>query len=480
MALSWLLLLIPAASFAAPGDTLFTDDFDRTVLAPWVSSNPAVTGILSGGPTAGSNPRGAFTSAQAVTVTSPVINAAVPAAALSIWVRRGSNQISNGPESGEDFLVEYQRADLTWATLAFYPGSGTGGEIFVDSFVLPADALHSNLVIRVRQTDGSGTDEDFWHFDDVTVTELATSGPLTVGSCDFFENGISNWTINSGTGLAGISGATSSSPIQSLFLNGGTVEVTSVVVDTSDVLFTDLTMWIRRGRTTFSDDPDNGENLVVEYLDTGNNWQTLETFTGNGGPGQIYSRTYNLPATGRHANFQLRYRMTNGSGPAEDFWHIDDVCFVQAQIPVLQIAKVQQLLSDPINGATSPYAIPGAYVEYTIVVTNQGPGPVDSDSLVITDPLPVGVALYVDTGGGDPISFVDGSTASGLSYSYASDVTFSSQPGGGAPYDHAPTPDTDGFDPAITGYRIAPSGTMNASSGGNNPNFSVTLRVRIE
>jgi hypothetical protein len=185
MALSWLLLLIPAASFAAPGDTLFTDDFDRTVLAPWVSSNPAVTGILSGGPTAGSNPRGAFTSAQAVTVTSPVINAAVPAAALSIWVRRGSNQISNGPESGEDFLVEYQRADLTWATLAFYPGSGTGGEIFVDSFVLPADALHSNLVIRVRQTDGSGTDEDFWHFDDVTVTESATSGPLTVGSCDF-------------------------------------------------------------------------------------------------------------------------------------------------------------------------------------------------------------------------------------------------------------------------------------------------------
>lgn len=199
-----------------------------------------------------------------------------------------------------------------------------------------------------------------------------------------------------------------------------------------------------------------------------------------GCPGQIYSRTYNLPADGRHANFQLRYRMTNGSSPAEDFWHIDDVCFVQAQIPVLQVAKVQQLLSDPINGATSPYAIPGAYVEYTIVVTNQGPGPVDSDSLVITDPLPVGVALYVDTGGGDPISFVDGSTASGLSYSYASDVTFSSQPGGGAPYDHAPTPDTDGFDPAITGYRIAPSGTMNASSGGNNPSFSVTLRVRIE
>jgi len=480
MTLLLLLLVMPAAGFAAPGDTLFTDDFDRASLAPWISSNPAVTGILSGGPTSGSNPRGAYTSAQAVTVTSPVINAAVPTAALSIWVRRGSNQMSNGPEPGEDFLVEYQRADLSWATLAVYPGSGTDGEIFVDSFALPTDALHNNLVIRVRQASGSGTGQDFWHFDDVAVIETASSGPMTVGSCDYFESGINNWTINAGTGLAGISGATSSSPTRSLFLNGGTVEVTSIVVDTSDVLFTDLTMWVRRGRKTFSDDPDNGENLVVEYLDSGNTWQALETFTGNGGPGQIYSRTYNLPAGGRHTNFQLRYRMTNGSSLVEDFWHIDDVCFGQAQVPVLQVAKVQQLLSDPINGAASPYAIPGAYVEYRIVVTNQGPGPVDSDSLVLTDPMPVGVALYVDTGGGDPISFDDGATTSGLSYNYASDVTFSSQPGGGAPYDHAPAPDTDGFDPAITGYRIAPSGTMNASTGGSNPSFSVTLRVRIE
>ena len=239
-------------------------------------------------------------------------------------------------------------------------------------------------------------------------------------------------------------------------------------------------MWIQRGRSTFSDDPDNGENLVVEYLDTSNTWQALETFTGTGGPGQFYLRSYNLPADGRHTNFQLRFRMTGGSGLGEDFWHIDDVCFAQAQVPVLQVSKVQQLLSDPVNGSASPYAIPGAYVEYTIAVTNQGPGPVDSDSLVITDPLPAGVGLFVDTGAGDPISFTDGATASGLSFNYASDVTFSSQPGGGAPYDHVPSPDTDGFDPAITGYRIAPRGTMTAASAGNNPSFSVTLRVRIE
>jgi hypothetical protein len=115
-----------------------------------------------------------------------------------------------------------------------------------------------------------------------------------------------------------------------------------------------------------------------------------------------------------------------------------------------------------------------------VSVTNQGPGPVDADSLAIMDPLPADVALFVDTSGGDPISFANGATPSGLTYNYATDVTFSNQPGGGAPYNHTPMPDVDGFDPAVTGYRIAPSGTMNAASGGNNPSFNITLRVRIE
>ena len=59
-------------------------------------------------------------------------------------------------------------------------------------------------------------------------------------------------------------------------------------------------------------------------------------------------------------------------------------------------------------------------------------------------------------------------------------MTFSNQVGGGPPYNYTPDPDTDGFDADITGYRIAPSGPMNAASGGNNPSFNITLRVRIE
>jgi uncharacterized repeat protein (TIGR01451 family) len=345
---------------------------------------------------------------------------------------------------------------------------------------LPADALHGALAVRVRQIAGSGFDRDYWHFDDVVVTEIAPAGPLVVGSCDYFEDGLTNWTVNPTTGLAGISGATSSSPSNSLFLNGGVVNVDSVVVDTSDVWFSNLTVWVRRGADAFSEDPDGGEDLVVEYLDDIGVWIALETFTGNGGPGAIFTRAYNLPAGGRHANFQLRFRMTGGSGAPWDFWHVDDVCFEQNIIPSLLVSKVAQTLSDPVNGSSNPKAIPGAIVRYTLGVSNQGLGAVDAGSMVITDPLPIDTALFVDTSSGDPIIFIDGTTPSGLSYTYATDVTFSSQVGGGPPYNHIPAPDTQGFDPAITGYRINPSGPMDPTIGSNTPSFSILLQVRIE
>jgi len=378
-------------------------------------------------------------------------------------------------------VLEYRRADNSWGPLRTYMGSGTKGQQYTDLIILPADARHGNLAIRARQTSGSGFDWDYWHFDNVRVTEIAPATGVGIGACEDFENGLTtNWTINTTSGFAGVDGATFQSPSSALYLNGGVVEVTSIVIDTSDVTFSDLTMWIRRGADSFSEDPDFGEDLQVQYLDDVGAWQTLETFSGNGTQGTIFPRTYGLPAGGLHAGFRLRFRMTGGSGSGWDFWHIDDVCFDQEFIPVLQVVKLQQLLSDPINGTSTPRAIPGALVQYTVGVTNQGIGIVDSDSLLVTDPLPPDVALFVDTSGGDPITFTDGATPSGLAYNYATDVTFTNQAGGGPPYNYTPVPDVDGFDPAITGYRVAPTGIMSAASGGNNPSFNITLRVRIE
>ena len=171
--------------------------------------------------------------------------------------------------------------------------------------------------------------------------------------------------------------------------------------------------------------------------------------------------------------------MTGGSGAIWDFWHVDDVCFEQQIIPSLLVSKLALTLSDPVNGPTNPKAIPGAVVRYTVGVSNQGLGAVDSDSLVITDPVPGNTDLYVDTSSGDPIVFVDGAVTSGLAYDYATDVSFSNQPGGGAPYNYTPVPDADGFDPAVTGYRLNPAGAMNGTVGSSVPSFNVQFRVRV-
>jgi len=474
-------LLAPALALAAPGDILFSDDFEDGTLAAWTTTNGSISGVSNSPGYAGSGGFGAFTSNQAVTVTSPTFSAAVPEARLQLWIRRGADSFSEDTDGGEDFVLEYQRANNSWAQLRTYFGSGTNGQVYQESIVLPSDALHGNLAIRLRQTGGSGFDFDYWHFDDVVVTEIAPAIGVGVGQCDDFESGLTtNWTINPTSGQAGTSNATSQSPSNSLYLNGGIVEVSSIVVDTTDITFQDISMWIRRGADSFSEDPDTGENLQVQYLNDSGAWITLETFSGAGAQGSIFTRTYTLPASGLHAGFRLRFRMTGGSGLAWDYWHIDDVCFNQSTNPILSVTKLQQVLSDPVNGTTSPYAIPGAYVQYTVGVTNQGIGSVDANTLVVTDPLPAGVALFVDTSGGDPITFSDGSPSSGLSYNYASDVTYSDQVGGGPPYNYTPDPDADGFDPDITGYRIAPSGAMNGATGGNNPSFNITLRVRIE
>jgi uncharacterized repeat protein (TIGR01451 family) len=314
----------------------------------------------------------------------------------------------------------------------------------------------------------------------VVLPVTGQTAPLAVGVCDDFESGQANWTISPGTGYGGISSATSSSPSNSMFLNGGTVTATSIAVDTSSALFTNLTMWIRRGHDSFSEDPDPFENLVVEYLDNVGTWMELGTFGGNGQPGGIYVRSYLLSAAGRHAGMRLRFRMVDFGGVDEDFWHVDDVCFDQVPAPSLLVSKIAQTVNDPVNGGTNPKAIPGAVLRYTVGVTNQGDGSPAVGSIVITDPLPAEAALFVDTAGGDPIVFVDGAVPSGLGYSYAADVTFSNQPGGGAPYTYIPVPDVQGYDPLVTGYRIQPTGTMNPAVGSSFPSFNIRFLVRLE
>ncbi|MFK7840651.1 MAG: CshA/CshB family fibrillar adhesin-related protein [Sphingorhabdus sp.] len=141
----------------------------------------------------------------------------------------------------------------------------------------------------------------------------------------------------------------------------------------------------------------------------------------------------------------------------------------------LNIVKQSRIVSDPINSTTNAKAIPGAIIEYTISVTNTGNLPVDASSIIISDVLPSNITYDASS----PVTFTNGSTASGLpAFNAATMVTFSNQLGGGAPYNYAPN--TAGFDAAVRGVRISPAGTMAAATGTAKPSFSVSFQGRVE
>jgi uncharacterized repeat protein (TIGR01451 family) len=155
--------------------------------------------------------------------------------------------------------------------------------------------------------------------------------------------------------------------------------------------------------------------------------------------------------------------------------------------PELVVLKSMVTLSDPVNGPVNPKAIPGATVIYTIMVTNRGGAPVDTDTVVIVDPVPADTDLFVGDVGGPgsgPVAFVDGSPTSALTYTFTSlgsatdDVDFSSD--GGASFGYTPVPDAGGFDPAVTHMRLNPKGQLPAATAGGNPSFSVSFRVRVD
>ncbi len=324
--LSCCLLFISVAT-AAPGDALFTDDFESG-LSQWnIATSGGDVSVGNETASAGSSMRIRWDTASANSIS---INAAVPAAELTLWIRRGSNSFSDRPDNGEDLILEYRTNTNTWSVLETIPGQGQPGQVFDRAFPLPTDALHANLSIRFRLLNGSGEDDDYYHIDNVAVTEAAATvvsgGNLGLGTCENFEDGLAGWSVSSSGGGAGVSAATAASGTNSLYTRWGSVTVTSNAVDMENALNASLSVWIRRGSNSFSDRPDNGEDLVVEYFTIGSTWLVLETFPGQGQPGQVFDRTFPLPADALHPDFQIRIRQTGGSGTDQDYWHTDDVC----------------------------------------------------------------------------------------------------------------------------------------------------------
>jgi len=173
------------------------------------------------------------------------------------------------------------------------------------------------------------------------------------------------------------------------------------------------------------------------------------------------------------------FTFTNSVGPVVSTYNVTGTTTVVAA-PSLTVLKSVQTFSDPFNNTTNPKAIPGAVMLYNVMVTNSGVGAVDNNAMVITDAIPANTVMCVSNiCNNTPVTFACSTTPPcGLTFNYASAVSYSNQPNGVAPFNYTPTPDGNGFDANVTGVRINPSGILNGTGGGN-PSFNVYFKVKV-
>ena len=143
----------------------------------------------------------------------------------------------------------------------------------------------------------------------------------------------------------------------------------------------------------------------------------------------------------------------------------------------LSLSKTSQVVSDPLNGATNPFAIPGAIVRYTIAVANTGNSTVDTDSVFLLDAVPT----FVEVGTALNPVFTQGTPTSALLVTAASDIKYSnaaSPPASFAACNYTPS---GSYDPAVRYVCINPKGTMARRVSGNPaPGFTLTFDARVK
>ncbi|MEP3420995.1 MAG: Ig-like domain-containing protein [Erythrobacter sp.] len=139
--------------------------------------------------------------------------------------------------------------------------------------------------------------------------------------------------------------------------------------------------------------------------------------------------------------------------------------------PRLKVRK-QSIVHQQSAGST--FFLPGHDVIYDIEISNTGDQEVDQDTLVIIDQWPADVRFYfgdLDTGGSaefmetDPVAWRD--NGSGLNFSFARDVRFSSSDTKPSSIDQCGYEPQSGYDPNVRFICIMPQGALQPSGSAN-------------
>lgn len=237
---------------------------------------------------------------------------------------------------------------------------------------------------RNRGSAASGADRGLHlekdEFNQVFLVGEGASSPLTTVISDDFAAGNGNWTpdpvdraLRSPTTIPGVATFFNGSVVMSL--RGGGVVVRSSPINAAGAQSVIVSLDVLRGRSDFglfelfyaiwSEFPDGGEDLRLEYLGSDNVWRTLRTFPGGGTPGELFQLRgetavrINDPLA-LHANLQIRLHMPFGSGPVGDgrwfdWWHVDNI--------VVQTIGRERAFVLPVNNVIGPDPSFGSPVE---------------------------------------------------------------------------------------------------------------------
>jgi uncharacterized repeat protein (TIGR01451 family) len=228
--------------------------------------------------------------------------------------------------------------------------------------------------------------------------------------------------------------------------------------------------------------------VIAPYSGNVNQQQVLWDFGSYGlPPGGSITITFRttvgsaMPEASYYNIGYAQYTSASGSGNANA---VTALVSVTNPKPALLFLKTVAVTSDPVNGTTNPKNIPGAEVLYTLRISNTGPGTVDNNTLIITDPIPANTILFVgDLGvtGSGPVVFQQGTPTSGLTYTYSSlgsltdDLEFSSD--NGATWTYVPTAP---YDAAVNRIRLNPKGVLAGATGSPNPYLELSFRAKVK
>lgn len=261
---------------------------------------------------------------------------------LQFAYERGGN--GNRPEAGDDFFVEYYNVDGEWLPLLVLPGAGvTMLNFATESALLPRDAYHSSFRVRFGNIATQGPFDD-WYLDDVRVIEI-TPGKIPFAD-DFPTASLdpNKWPQISGTLVNNVALNIPSAPF-AVNLQGGS-ELQSRPLDLSAENAVSLKYLFEQ--TGGGEEPDPGDDLVIEYRDALNNWHELARHLGSEGGLPVFTRReLVLPPPAYHRDFRVRFR--NLGAPGRDDWFVDDVVldvFAPSDIEVSPTALSLKLFED--------------------------------------------------------------------------------------------------------------------------------------